>query len=79
MDGVGPRLERSCPSCGSRDLVEVHSEGDVVCRVSAPTAISGCCFECSEEGIALKKKKLCRASGMLWTGELLSRAGEARY
>ncbi|GBF87963.1 transcription initiation factor IIB [Raphidocelis subcapitata] len=32
MDGVGPRLERVCPNCGGRDMVEVHSEGDVVCK-----------------------------------------------
>jgi hypothetical protein len=33
MEGVGPRLERVCPNCGGRDMVEVHSEGDVVCKV----------------------------------------------
>ncbi|KIY92485.1 Transcription initiation factor IIB [Monoraphidium neglectum] len=31
-EGVGPRLERSCPNCGGKDMVEVHSEGDIVCK-----------------------------------------------
>jgi len=35
MEGVGPRLERVCPNCGGKDMVEVHSEGDIVCKVRA--------------------------------------------